>query len=320
MNILVTGCAGFIGSHFVDMLLDTNAFQVYGLDNLTYAGTTANLRSAAKSKHFKFEEGNILTSLHVEHFLDEGCTWVVNFAAESHVDNSIRSAEMFYESNVVGVGSLLEQIKAHKNRDNIKFLQVGTDEVYGSIDPNCVPDPWEADLLDPTSPYAASKAAADLVALSYYKTFGIDVRVTRSTNNYGPRQHYEKFIPQVIGHASERTPITLYDDGSQIRDWLSVYDNCRGIATVMNAGKPGMIYNIGANLGKEWSNREIAEFILRHMNAPDSLLVPSPGARPGHDQRYAVDTQRITELGWKPQVTLEDGLIETVNWYLNGME
>lgn len=306
-TILVTGCAGFIGSHYVDCMLE-NGYLVHGVDAFTYAGDANNLKGAWGNPWFRFSNSRIddyaaMLELLSKHRYD----WIVNFAAESHVDNSIFSALSFHQSNVSGVGVLLEAMKETKHKH---FLQVSTDEVYGSIKG---PGVKENAPLNPTSPYAATKAAADLLALSYHKTFGIDVRITRSTNNYGTRQHKEKFLPVVIRNALAGTPIPMYDDGSQIRDWLHVFDNCLAIQLVMERGAPGEIYNIGAGL-KEITNLKLIELILKETGSSSRVDV-LPNARPGHDQRYAVNRDKISNLNWRPKVGLYDGLRETIDWY-----
>lgn len=310
MKILVTGGAGFIGSNFIHFVLKQDCSNyVYNLDKLTYAADLANLEGIDNNRH----------EIHIEDIGDYDYVKalvtqvdaIVNFAAESHVDRSIENADTFLQTNVMGTNTLLKA--ALKWNPQVKFLQIGTDEVYGPLEPQLWAD--ESFALCPTSPYAASKTAADLVALSYYHTHGLDVMVSRSTNNYGPRQHPEKLIPKFITNALEDKPLPIYDDGSQVRDWLWVEDNCSALWTILRGGAPGEVYNIGACPYVEINNLEFTKQLLSLMGKSEDLIEFKVGARPGHDQRYAVDNRKISALGWSPRMPFEQGLAETIRWY-----
>jgi len=306
-RILVTGGCGFIGSNFIRHMLKTHRdVEIINLDALTYAGNLENLADFSKSPRYTFVHGNITCSQDVERAIT-GVEWVVHFAAESHVDRSILNAIPFIETNVNGTLIMLEVAR----RNGVKrFIHVSTDEVYGSA-------PMDAFFLEsaplsPSSPYSASKASSDLLVLSYYKTFDFPAIVVRSTNNYGPYQFPEKVIPLFLTNALENKSLPLYGNGSQIRDWLYVEDNCRAIETVLYGGTVGEIYNIG--VGKDTSNIVLTKQLLSILSKPESLI-QFVKDRPGHDLRYAVDTSKIRTLGWKPTVDLEDGLAATINWY-----
>lgn len=304
MRLLVTGCAGFIGSNFLHWLLRAERdVTVVNLDKLTYAGNPANLEGLDPRRHH-FVKGDIADKAIVAKAV-EGCAGILNFAAESHVDRSIQDPEAFLRTDVVGTQTLLEAARKH----DLPFLQVSTDEVYGSIDSGSF---RETDRLEPSSPYSASKAAADLLALAYRTTYGLDVRITRSSNNFGPRQYPEKFIPVLITKALRDQPLPIYGDGLNVRDWLYVEDNCEGLWTVWRKGQPGGIYNLGA--GNEWPNVAIARRVLQELGKPESLLTYVKD-RPGHDRRYSVDTTRIRALGWSPRHAFEPALAATVRWY-----
>lgn len=308
MKILVTGGAGFIGSSFVMRILEKHPdAQVVVLDKLTYAGNLANLRDVEKNQRFRFVKGDICDSDVVEKTVD-GCDIVVNFAAESHVDRSIDDASMFIRSNFSGVFRLLE---ACRKFDVPKFQQISTDEVYGSA-PSGSFD--EESKLNPSNPYSASKASADLLVKSYFATYGLPAVITRSTNNYGPRQHTEKLIPKMIMNAMNDRKMPVYGDGKNVRDWVHVFDNCDAIELVMDNGKPGEIYNIGG--GNERTNIEIVRMILQTLGKPESL-VEFVKDRPGHDRRYSLDCTKLEKLGWKPKIPLEEGIRQTVDWYRN---
>ena len=304
-RILVTGGAGFIGCNFVrHMLGEHPETEIVVLDKLTYAGRLENLEDV-KSR-IKFVKGDICDKEAVKRTM-EGCDSVVNFAAESHVDRSIASPEDFVRTDVLGVFTLLEEAR---RRDVKKFVQISTDEVYGSTELDSFS---EKDVLDPSSPYSASKAGGELLARSYVRTYGLDVMVTRSSNNYGPYQYPEKLIPVLVIKALKNQPLPIYGKGANVRDWLHVDDNCRAIDIVISKGKPGDIVNVGS--GNEVPNIVIAKLILKHMKKPESLI-KFVSDRPGHDFRYSLNWDRIRQLGWKPKVKFEDGLRKTVDWYV----
>ena len=304
-RILVTGGAGFIGCNFVrHMLGEHPETEIVVLDKLTYAGRLENLEDV-KSR-IKFVKGDICDKEAVKRTM-EGCDSVVNFAAESHVDRSIATPEDFVRTDVLGVFTLLDEAR---RRDVKKFVQISTDEVYGSTELGSFS---EKDVLDPSSPYSASKAGGELLARSYVRTYGLDVMVTRSSNNYGPYQYPEKLIPVLVIKALRNQPLPIYGKGANVRDWLHVDDNCRAIDIVISKGKPGDIVNIGS--GNEVPNIVIAKLILKHLKKPESL-VKFVSDRPGHDFRYSLNWDRIRQLGWKPKVKFEDGLRKTVDWYV----
>ena len=311
MKILVTGGAGFIGSHFVRTML-TGGYPAYAdadvvvLDKLTYAGNRANLAPVEDSPRLTFVEGDILDGERVGDLM-AGVDAVVHFAAESHVDRSITGAADFVVTNVVGTQTLLEA--ARRARVG-RFLHVSTDEVYGSISQGSWP---ETHPLEPNSPYSASKAGSDLIARAYHRTHGMDVVVTRCSNNYGPYQFPEKVIPLFVTNLMDGKKVPLYGDGLNVRDWLHVDDHCRGIELVRSGGKAGETYNIGG--GTEISNRELTERLLEACGADWSRVDHVPD-RLGHDLRYSVDISKISEeLGYRPQVPFAEGLADTVRWY-----
>ncbi len=308
MRLLITGGAGFIGSNYVRMIGDgklQEVEKVIVLDKLTYSGYRRNLEGIPKSS-FEFVEGDICDVDVVER-ITRKVDAIVNFAAESHVDRSIDSSRDFFITNVVGTQTLLEAARKNKVRT---FLQVSTDEVYGSITKGS----WDEKFpLQPNSPYAASKASADLLIRSFANTYGMDVRITRCSNNYGPYQFPEKVIPLFITNLIRGKKLPLYGSGANIRDWLHVSDHCRGIHLVLQKGKPGDVFNIGG--GRELSNLELTRIILDSMgkNEDQIELVPD---RPGHDFRYALDITRIQkDLGYVPSVSFEVGIAETIEWY-----
>jgi len=306
MKILVTGGAGFIGSNFVIRTLEKLPdAQVTVLDKLTYAGNPANLRDVEKNPRFRFVKGDICNRGVVEKTV-KGCDVVVNFAAESHVDRSIDDASAFVRSNFGGVHQLLE---ACRKFGVPKFQQISTDEVYGSASSGSFD---EESNLNPSNPYSASKASADLLVKSYFATYGLPVVITRSTNNYGPRQHTEKLIPKMITNAMNDRKLPVYGDGKNVRDWIHVFDNCDGIELVMEKGKLGEVYNIGG--GNERTNIEIVRMILQSLGKPESLI-EFVKDRPGHDRRYSLDCTKLKKLGWNPKVSLEEGIRQTVDWY-----
>lgn len=305
-TILVTGGAGFIGSNFIHyMLKEHPGYRIINLDKLTYAGNLDNLKGVRGNKNYSFVKGDICDQKALARLMSKA-DWVVNFAAESHVDRSIDDPYAFTRTNVIGTHVMLEE--ARKNQIEL-FLQIGTDEVYGSIAKG---SSKEGDNLDPRSPYSASKAAADLLALSYFTTFGMKVMVTRSSNNFGPYQFPEKLIPFFVTNAIKDKPLPIYGDGKNVRDWLYVLDNCRGIDAVLHKGKAGEIYNIGG--GNERMNIEITDLILKTLKKPDSLKKYVQD-RPGHDRRYSLDIAKAKKLGWKPRHTFSQAIGETVKWY-----
>lgn len=311
-RVLVTGGCGFIGSHFVRLLLaEEPDAHVVNLDCLTYAGNLANLVDVASSPNYRFVRGDIRDEKTARELVADA-DWIVNFAAESHVDRSTKAkAGEFIETNVFGVYVLLEAARQVNKR--ARFLQVGTDEVYGDVAyPNF---PSETALLHPSSPYSAAKAGGDHIALAFHRTHDMDVLLSRCTNNYGPFQYPEKVIPVFITNALDDQPLPLYDGGTQIRDWLRVEDHCRALLLLLRQGRAGEVYNVGANQTPEVTNRELTAMILRCLGKADSLIRPVTGLRPGHDQRYAVDTSKIRALGWRPQLDLAAGVAKTAEWY-----
>ena len=310
MRLLVTGAAGFIGSNFVRMIANgklSGFTRVAVLDKMTYAGVRDNLISAQEISNYSFTQGDICDRVLVQNLLDEADA-VVNFAAESHVDRSISGAADFVQTNIIGVQVLLEAIKTSGRQ--IRFLQVSTDEVYGSIDSGSWTEEWP---LQPNSPYSASKACADLLVRAYYKTHGMDVVITRCSNNYGTHHFPEKLIPLFITNLIEGKKVPVYGTGKNVRDWLHVNDHCRGIYAVLMKGKSGEIYNIGG--GRELTNNKITSLILEAMGA-DETSIEYVEDRKGHDLRYSVDWTKINrELSFEPQVKFEDGLSETIQWY-----
>ena len=310
MRLLVTGAAGFIGSNFVRMVATgriEGISSVAVLDKLTYAGVKDNLFLAQNISKYIFVEGDICDSKLVTSMLED-VDGVINFAAESHVDRSINGASDFVETNIVGVQVLLDAIKGSGRK--IRFLQVSTDEVYGSIESGSWTEDWP---LQPNSPYSASKASGELLARSYNKTHGMDVVITRCSNNYGTHHFPEKLIPLFITNLIEGKKVPVYGTGMNVRDWLHVDDHCRGIYQVLMKGQSGEVYNIGG--GRELTNNEITSLILEAMGA-DGSSIEYVEDRKGHDLRYSVDWTKINrELGYEPQVKFEDGLRETIQWY-----
>jgi len=309
MKLLVTGGAGFIGSNFIRYLLAEHVeAQVTNLDALTYAGNLENLADVADNPRYRFVRGDVCDAALADELLREGCDAVIHFAAESHVDRSIESAEPFLRTNVLGTQALLE---AARRRGLPRFVHVSTDEVYGSAPDGATFN--EAAPLRPSSPYAASKAAADLLVLSYVHTYNFPALLLRCSNNYGPYQFPEKLIPLMIANALDAKPLPVYGDGLNVRDWIYVEDHCRAIGRALAQGLVGEVYNIGGVAQK--TNLEVVRTLLRLLGKPESLLT-FVADRPGHDRRYALDSTKLrTELGWAPCHTFEEALERTVAWY-----
>ena len=306
MHLLITGGAGFIGSNFIRYLLKKYPdYKITNLDKLTYAGNLENLKDIEKNKNYSFIKGDICDKI-IAKKLFKNADAVVNFAASTHVDRSILDADDFIQTNFVGAYTLLEAAK----NNNIKlFIQISSDEAYGSIASGYSK---ESDFLEPNSPYSASKAAADLLARSYHVTHKLPVIITRSSNNFGPYQYPEKVIPLFITNLIESKKVPLYGDGLNVRDWLYVLDNCSAIDLVLHKGKPGEIYNIGG--GTLLNNKELTFKILKAFNKlEDSIEYVKD--RPGHDRRYALDCAKMENLGWKPSHGFEEALHETIDWY-----
>ncbi|MDD5638993.1 MAG: dTDP-glucose 4,6-dehydratase [Candidatus Pacebacteria bacterium] len=310
---LITGGAGFIGSNFIRYILDKHKnCQVVNLDKLTYCGNLENLKNIEKDSRYKFIKGDICDGKLVNQiFQKEKPDFVVNFAAETHVDRSILDPEGFIKTDILGTYTLLESARKY---DVQRFVQISTDEVYGSIKKGKFK---EIDPVLPNSPYAASKAGADLLVRAYHKTFNLPVLITRSSNNFGPYQYPEKLIPLFITNLLEDKKVPVYGKGINIRDWIYVLDNCAGIDLVLHKGKIGEIYNIGG--GNEKTNLEITKIILKAFNKDESW-VKYVKDRPGHDFRYAVDTRKIKKLGWRSKYSFEKAMKETIKWYKNNQD
>jgi len=309
-RVLVTGGCGFIGSNFVRLLLaEEPRAEIVNLDALTYAGNPRNLEDLAAGPRYRFVRGDIRDPDTVEPLVAEA-DWLVNFAAETHVDRSTKEPGDFIQTNVFGTFVLLDALRRAGRR--ARFLQIGTDEVYGDV-PHGFPD--EEAQLHPSSPYSAAKAGGDLQALAFHRTFELDVIVSRCTNNYGPYQYPEKLVPLFATNALDDQPLPLYDGGTQIRDWLWVDDHCRALLLLLREGRAGEIYNVGANQTPEVNNGELTRMILSASDKPATLIDPVVGLRPGHDQRYAVSTAKLRALGWRPTLSLEEGIARTVAWY-----
>jgi len=302
-RVLITGGAGFIGCNFVRyMLKKYPKEEIVVLDKLTYAGRLENLQDIMDK--ITFIKGDICDREDVEKVKE--CDVIFNFAAETHVDRSIIDAGVFVKTDVMGTYTLLEYARKHEVE---KYIQISTDEVYGSIEEGSFK---EDDILDPSSPYSASKAGADLLVKAYHKTYGLPVLITRSSNNFGPFQYPEKLIPVLILNALHNNPLPIYGEGKNVRDWIYVLDNCEAIDVVFQKGKTGAAYNIGG--GTEKTNIEIANVILEELDKPKSLI-KFVEDRPGHDFRYSLDTKKIKGLGWKPRYEFEDAIKETIRWY-----
>jgi dTDP-glucose 4,6-dehydratase len=306
MRVVVTGGAGFIGSNFIRRLISKHpSVEVLNIDKITYAGNQENLPELGKN-HVLLRH-DICDESMMHSYIKKGDI-VVNFAAESHVDNSIKNANVFLHTNILGVQSLL---RACREKEASLFLQVSTDEVYGSLEYN-QKSSTENDMLKPSSPYSASKAAGEMMCFSAMRTYGQPIIITRSSNNYGPYQHPEKMMPLFITNLMQDKKIPLYGNGKNVRDWIFVEDNCEAIEFVMFNGEIGEIYNIGG--GNELMNYETTTMILDHMGKTNSSIEYVED-RLGHDLRYSVDCSKLRAMGWKPQTSFEDGLSQTIHWY-----
>jgi|LFRM01.1.fsa_nt_gb dTDP-glucose 4,6-dehydratase len=326
---LVTGGAGFIGSNFVRYMLNKYPdYKIINVDLLTYAGNLENLKDVENNHNYKFIKADIRDRNKIDEIFSEyKIDYVINFAAESHVDRSIVEPEVFLTTNVIGTQVMLDIAKKHWNlepdnkycfeyREGVKFLQVSTDEVYGSL--GATGRFTETMPLMPNSPYSASKASADLIARAYHKTYGMPVNITRCSNNYGPYQFPEKLIPLMINNCLNNREMPVYGDGMQIRDWIHVLDHCSAIDAVLHEGIVGEVYNIGGN--NEKTNLEIVKLIINTLGKSESLI-KFVKDRPGHDRRYAVDNTKISiQLGWEPKYPFEEGIRETITWYIHNYD
>lgn len=313
-NILITGGAGFIGSNFIHYMLNKyKDYKIINLDKLTYAANLNNLKDSENSKNYKFIQGDISDKDFIfKLFENEKFDFIVNFAAESHVDNSILNPEIFTVTNILGTQVLLDACRIYNVE---RFHQISTDEVYGSLpleDKNILFT--ENTPLNPSSPYSASKASADMLVKAYYRTYNLPVTISRCSNNYGPYQHLEKLIPLMISKAINNEFLPVYGNGLHVRDWLYVYDHCSAIDLIIHEGKIGEVYNIGCN--NEKSNIEIVKTILYKLGKSENL-VRYVSDRPGHDLRYAINSSKLCkELGWYPKYDFEKGIDYTINWYI----
>ena len=318
MKILLTGAAGFIGSNFVYYELEKHPEdQIVALDLLTYAGNLKNLDGCKDNPNFKFVKMDIRDRENINKlFEEEKFDIVANFAAESHVDRSIKDPEVFLRTNIIGTEVLMDASLKYGVK---RYHQVSTDEVYGDLPLEAVDSFFtETTPLHTSSPYSASKASADLLVMAYHRTFNLNISISRCSNNYGPYQFPEKLIPLMINNARHDKSLPVYGEGLNVRDWLHVYDHCSGIDLVMRNGRNGEVYNIGGH--NERHNIEVVKTILKELDKPESLITYVTD-RKGHDLRYAIDPTKIeTELGWKPKYNFESGIKETINWYMNNQE
>ncbi|SCB02567.1 dTDP-glucose 4,6-dehydratase [Bacillus mycoides] len=312
MKLLITGGAGFIGSNFIRyMLKKYPQYQIVNVDLLTYAGNLSNIKDIASNQNYRFIKGDISNEIFIEKlFKKEKFDYVLNFAAESHVDRSIKNPHIFVQTNILGTQALLHSAYKAKVK---KFVQISTDEVYGTLSQT---DAFtEHSIIAPNSPYSASKASADLMVRAYHETYGLPMNITRCSNNYGPYQFTEKLIPLIITLALNNKDIPLYGDGLHIRDWLHVEDHCVAIDLVLHGGRDGHIYNIGGD--NEYTNLDIVQKILKFLNK-DQSQITFISDRLGHDRRYAMDSTKLKkELSWKPQYLFNDGLTQTIKWYID---
>ncbi|MBU0728027.1 dTDP-glucose 4,6-dehydratase [Patescibacteria group bacterium] len=309
MRILVTGGAGFIGSNFIRYMLGEHSdYQIINLDKLTYAGDLKNCEDYANNRNYEFVKGDI-TNIQLVYKLAGKVDVIINFAAETHVDNSIKDPTEFLKSNVIGTQILLDAAKKYGHE---RYIQISTDEVYGDTENGFF---TEESILKPSSPYSASKAAGDMLSLAYYRTYKTPVIISRCSNNYGPCQYPEKLVPFFIKKLLAGENVPVYGDGSNVRDWLHVIDHCRAVDLILHKGKIGEVYNVGAN--EEHPNIEITKKILAILDLPEDRI-KFVEDRPGHDIRYAIDSTKIqNELGWEPTVGFEEGFREVVEWYKN---
>ena len=330
ISILVTGGAGFIGANFIHYIFKAHPeYKIINLDKLTYAGNLENLKDISDKTNYHFVKGDITNRELVEYVFETFYPrYVINFAAESHVDRSIEDPEIFLKTNVIGTQVLLDVAKKYwfrnsKREEDVKFIQISTDEVYGSL--GSTGFFTEETPLNPHSPYSASKASADFIVKAYFDTFSMPINITRCSNNYGPYQFPEKLIPLMINNALNHKELPIYGDGKQIRDWLYVEDHCRAIDLVMEKGKVGEVYNIGGHNEKEniYIVKKIID-LLREMTSDKEInesLIKHVKDRLGHDRRYAIDATKIKkELGWKPETDFDDGIRKTIEWYLKNRE
>lgn len=309
MKVLITGGAGFIGSNFVHYMLRKHPnYEIVVLDKLTYAGRKENLQDILGE--ITFTKGDITKREDLQKAIKD-CDWIVNFAAETHVDRSIIEAGTFVLTDVLGVYNLLEGVREFNVS---RFEQISTDEVYGHIQKGSFK---ETDRLNPRNPYSASKASAELLCRAYFETYNLPITITRSSNNYGPYQHIEKLIPKTITYALLDKPIPVYGKGENVRDWLYVEDNCEAIDLVLHKGKSGETYNIAAK--QELKNIQVVKTILELTNKPESLI-EFVKDRPGHDLRYSLDTEKIQKLGWEPKISFKEGIRKTIEWYKQNVE
>lgn len=314
MKYLITGGCGFIGSNLIHLLLkDPSTEMIFNIDKLTYAGNRANLKDIEGDGRYFFVQGDICEPGVIHTTLDKGPDCIIHLAAETHVDNSIVSPDQFFQTNLRGTFTILEILRKF-NKTVKRYVHVSTDEVYGSIADEYATEAWP---LNPSSPYSAAKAGGDMLALSYFKTYGLPVVVTRASNNYGPYQFPEKLIPLMISNAMEEKPLPMYGNGMQVRDWLYVDDHCTGILAVLRGGIEGEIYNIGGT--KSLPNIEVMKEILKQLEKPESFI-QSVTDRLGHDVRYAIDSSKIQNLGWEPTVEFAEGITKTIDWYKKNKE
>jgi dTDP-glucose 4,6-dehydratase len=307
MKLMITGGAGFMGSNFIKYILKKHPdWRVVNLDKLTYAGNLANLREVKKNKNYAFVKGDIANTADVKKAIGRGVDKIINFAAETHVDRSILEPEAFIRTDVLGTYTLLG---AAKKYNVAQYIQISTDEVFGSIKNGSFS---ETSSFEPNSPYAASKAGGDHLCRAYFKTYNLPVIVTHSCNFYGPNQYPEKLIPLFITNLLENKKVPVYGQGLQSREWIFTQDYCRAIEFIMEKGEPGEVYNIGS--GAEKQNIEIAKFILKELGAGEEMIEYVKD-RPGHDWRYAINSKKLRGLGWEPEVSLEEGLCRTIKWY-----
>lgn len=308
LKILVTGGAGFIGSNFIKYILKNTQHQIYNIDKLTYAGNLNNLKEIEDNKNYNFFKKDICNKKAINNIIQDGIEIIINFAAESHVDKSIEDSNVFFQTNVLGTQILCDLAVKYNIK---KFIQISTDEVYGPNNKDNYHS--EEDKLNPTNPYAASKASADLLVLSYYKTHGLPINIVRSTNNYGKYQYPEKIIPLFITNLIQNKKVPIYGNGKQIRDWLHVKDHCKALKLIIEKGKKGEIYNISGN--NRIQNLKLTKLILKYLNKPETMI-KFVEDRSAHDYAYYINSKKIkSELNWKPNYSLKKGLKETIDWY-----